>query len=248
MIERPDTILTHGSTRRNSAFLSGEFLDAVESIYAGTRLGRQELDGELLMDVEGAFWSQANFDENRVKSLSDVPHLDRIVVSVDPSGAKSIDNKEADEIGIVVAGRVGNSRDGKVYILKDATMRGGPADWAKLAVNLYYTYNADCIIGEVNYGGAMVEHTIKVEDANVKFKEVRATRGKSIRAEPISALYARNRVSHVGNMPELEDQYLRFTPDGYQGSNSPDHADAAIWAVSDLLLQPAAILRLVHQR
>jgi phage terminase large subunit-like protein len=248
LIKRADTILTHGSTYRNSAFLSSEFIDAVRSVYEGTRLGRQELEGELLMDIEGAFFSQRNFDENRLKSLADVPDLDRVVVSLDPSGARSNDDGEADEIGIIVAGRKGSARDGKAFVLKDASMRGGPMDWAKVACNLYHAFNADCIVGEVNYGGAMVEATVKSYDPTVNFKEVRATRGKAIRAEPVSALYAKDRVAHVGYMNVLEDQMLRFTPDGYQGNNSPDHADALIWAISDLLLKPSALLRLVHQR
>lgn len=248
VLKRPDTIITRGSTRDNAAFLSDDFLAAVESMYAGTRLGRQELDGELLEDIEGAFWTRAGIDRCRISKDQVPTTLDRVVVAIDPSGAKSDTDMDADEIGIVVAGRAGNPGNGTAYVLADLSMRGGPADWAKVAVNAYYAYNADCIVAEQNFGGALVEYTIKVEDKAVPYKAVTASRGKAVRAEPVSALYEKGRVKHVGALNKLEDQLLLFSSEGYQGPNSPDRADAAVWAVTDLLVRSVGNVQRATQR
>jgi phage terminase large subunit-like protein len=157
---------------------------------------------------------------------------ERIVVGIDPSGARSGDDFERDEIGIVVAAR---GTDGHGYILADRSLRASPEQWARAAVRAYHEFQADCIVAEQNYGGAMVQATIRAADANVPIRIVTASRGKAIRAEPISALYEQNKVHHVGRYPCLEDQLCAFTAAGYMAEGSPDHADAGIWALSELL-------------
>lgn len=248
MLERPDTVRTHGGTRSNRTFLSEEFLESVEGLYGGSRLGRQELLGELVMEVEGAYWTTDMFDQRRI-TLDQLPNdLDRVVVAVDPSGAASANDTNHDEIGIVGAGLKGNARQGAGYVIKDSSLLAGPKDWANRAVNLYYALNADKIVAEINYGGAMVVSTIKTVDPNVPVKVITATRGKVRRAEPVSALYDSGRVCHVGNLGKLEDQLCQFTADGYQGDGSPDRADAAIWALTELMISSVNTVTKVAQR
>ncbi len=228
--EGRDVVVTRGSTMDNAANLAPAFLEAIKARYAGTRLGRQELYAELLEDVQGALWNRAMLDEARVSA---VPDMRRIVVGVDPSGTSGHD--KGDEIGIVVAG-VGV--DGLGYILNDASLKASPEVWARRAVGAYHQYRADRLVAEKNYGGALVQHTIRTVDPNVSFKEVVASRGKAQRAEPVAALFEQKRVKLVGSFPELEDQLCAFTPAGYAGDGSPDRADAAVWALSELMVAP----------
>lgn len=166
--------------------------------------------------------------------------FDRIVVAVDPSGAASKDS-DSDEIGIVAAGITG----GEAYVLHDATVRAGPADWGRAAVALYRNMQADALVAEANFGGAMVDHVIQAAArdlrCSVNVKMVTASRGKTVRAEPISAHYAQGRVHHVGILGALEDQLCQFTNSGYKGHGSPDRADAAIWALTELLDAGASV-------
>jgi predicted phage terminase large subunit-like protein len=223
-------VVTRGRTRDNAANLAPGFLDEVTRRYGGTRLGRQELDGELLDDVPGALWQRSWIDRGRIDHA---PDLDRIVVAIDPA----VTNTEgSDESGIVVAGVSGSSRDGQFYVLDDLTARMGPLDWAQRAISAFRRHSADRIIAEVNNGGELVEATIRMVDPKVPYKAVRASRGKAMRAEPISALYEQGRVHHVGSYPALEDQMCCFTSDfdrataGY----SPDRVDALVWALTEL--------------
>ena len=220
-------VVTRGGTLENVANLAPSFLSSIVKRYEGTRLGRQELNAEILDDVPGALWTRAQLDECKI---SNPPEMQRIVVAIDPSGTRG---DKGDMVGIVAAGK---GADGRGYILADRSCRMSPAGWGKRAVNLFHELKADLIIAERNFGGAMVEHVIKTADENVPYKEVDASRGKVVRAEPIAALYEQKRISHVGSFPELEDQLVSFTPDGYVGEGSPDNADAAIWSLTELML------------
>jgi phage terminase large subunit-like protein len=163
--------------------------------------------------------------------VSVVPELQRIVVAVDPSGTKG--DGLGDDIGIVVAGR---GVDGRGYVLADRTCQMSPDGWGRRAVNAYHEFQADRIVGERNFGGAMVQFVIQTADRTAAFKEVVASRGKVVRAEPISALYEQGLVSHVGSFPDLEDQMANMTSEGYVGEGSPDRADALVWALTELML------------
>ncbi len=228
IIKAQSTVVTRGSTYDNAANLAASFIDKMRQDYEGTRLGRQELSGEVLDDLPGALWARDQIDTHRVKSA---PEMQRIVVAVDPSGTNGKD--DGDSIGIVVAGK---GTDGRGYVLADRTCSLSPDGWGKRAVQAYHEFKADRIIAERNFGGAMVEHVIRTVDRNVSYKEVTASRGKVARAEPVAALYEQGRVSHVGSMPELEDQMVMIDPSGYIGEGSPDRADALVWALTDLML------------
>ncbi len=226
--------ITRGKTADNRTNLAASFLARIDKRYAGTRLGRQELNGEILGDLPGALWSLSSLDSYR---LPEQPELRRIVVSVDPAVTNT---EESDYHGIVVAGI---AEDKRGIVLEDASIQGSPMDWAKRAVSLYRSYEADAIVIEVNQGGDMVAHTIRTIDPNVKIKEVRASRGKHVRAEPIAALYEQGRVAHVGSFPELESQMTQMTTNGYEGEGSPDRVDALVWALTELfpaMVKPVA--------
>jgi phage terminase large subunit-like protein len=228
LMKTPGAAITRGATFDNSDNLAPSALAQLREKYAGTRLGRQELEGELLDDIPGALWTRAMIDGAMVKKA---PDLRRVVVAVDPSGTKG--DGEGDDIGIVAAG-LGN--DGRGYVLADWTCQLSPEGWARRAVEAYSTFKADRIVAERNFGGAMVEAVIRARDAKVPFKEVTASRGKIARAEPIAALYEQGKVSHVGSFTDLEDQMCAMTPSGYIGEGSPDRADALVWALTELML------------
>jgi phage terminase large subunit-like protein len=219
--------ITRGHTLENKDNLAPDFLKYVLRKYEGTRLGRQELAGELLDDNPDALWERAMIDELRV---SQHPDLSRVVVAVDPAVST---NEESADTGIIAAGiaKVGDITHG--YILEDLTIKGTPDQWAKAAVTGYHKTHADKIVGEVNNGGDMVEYTIKTVDRQVPFKQVHASRGKYIRAEPVSALYEQGRIHHIGFFPELEDQLCEWVP----GDKSPDRLDALVWAITELMLE-----------
>jgi phage terminase large subunit-like protein len=217
--------ITRGRTYDNRANLAAAFVERIQRRYEGTRLGRQELEAEILGDLPGAIWSQASIDAYRLRQK---PELGRIVVAVDPAVTNT---EESDEHGIIVAAKASDQRG---VLLEDASMRGTPLEWARRAVSLSRSYGADGIVVEVNQGGDMVAQTIRTVDPNVNIIEVRASRGKHVRAEPIAALYEQGRISHVGSFPELETQMTQFTTEGYQGEGSPDRADALVWAFSEL--------------
>ncbi|RFC68765.1 MULTISPECIES: DNA-packaging protein [Mesorhizobium] len=215
------------STRDNAENLAEGFIAALEGRYAGTRLGRQELDGELIEDREDALWTRAGIEG---AYLADMPELQRIVVAVDPPAGS---RKTSDACGIVAAGIADG---GRVVVLADESVRGlKPTEWAARAVALYHRLAADCIVAEVNQGGDMVAAVIRTVDASVAVKDVRAQRGKWLRAEPVAALYAQGLVRHAGRFPELEDEMCDFGPNGLSDGHSPDRLDALVWAVTDLL-------------
>lgn len=224
----PDTVITRGSTYANAANLAPSFLAAVKKRYEGTRLGRQELKAEVLDDVPGALWTWAMIDAARPKAP--LPTMLRIVVAVDPSGAGSSE-EGGDWIGIVAAGR---GVDGRAYILADRSCKLSPAGWGRRAVDLYNELGADRIIGELNFGGAMVGHVIRTASNSAAYEEVKASRGKVLRAEPIAALYEQFRVTHAEPFEHLEAQMTSFTTTGYTGEGSPDRVDAMVWALTAL--------------
>ncbi|WP_316227836.1 phage terminase large subunit [Bradyrhizobium sp. SZCCHNR3015] len=217
----------------NAANLTPEFIASLDALPEKQR--RRFYEGIYVAEVEGALWSYERLDQCRIPE-SDVVELKRIVVSVDPSGARGPEDKRSDEIGIIVAGL---GVDGRVYVLEDLSLRDSPAVWARRAVHAFYKWRADAIIGETNFGGAMVAEAIRTVDENVPFIEVTASRGKWVRAEPVSGLYDPkvDKVRHVGRMPDLEEQMTMFSQAGYTGERSPDRADALVWAVHELLLK-----------
>ncbi len=228
LVKESTTIVTRGATRDNAQNLAPTFLAKIVKRYEGTRLGRQELDGDILEDVPGALWSRAHIDRDRVR---EAPDLTQIVVAVDPP----ISSEEgADECGIIVAGK---TAEGEGYILADISKgQLTPSQWASRAVAAYHQFGADRIVAEVNQGGEMVRSVLLHEDAAVPVQMVHATRGKAIRAEPVATLYEQGRVHHVGTFAELEDQMCAMTLDfDRKTQGSPDRMDALVWAITDLM-------------
>jgi len=216
------THVTRGSTYENLSNLAPAFIDVIISRYEGTRLGRQELNAEILDDNPDALWTRQMIEDSRV---SKVPNLLRIVVGVDPAVTS---NETSADTGIVVAAV---DERGEYYVLGDYTIHATPKKWAQEIIAAYYKHSADRVIGEVNNGGELVEYTLRTIDPNVSYRSVRASRGKQTRAEPISALYEQGKVHHVGSFPALEDQMCDWIPG--EGS-SPDRVDALVWALSEL--------------
>lgn len=234
------TIITRGVTTDNRSNLPAKFFAQIVGRYAGTRLGRQELDGELLDDVPGALWTRRGLDDNRWPRGKRLPDMQRIVVAIDPATAdhgKQMPDEGA-ETGIVC---VGLGVDGRGYVLEDGSCRLGPMGWARRAIALYDRYQGDAIIAEINQGGAMVEAVLRAERPTLPVVTVHASRGKVTRAEPIAALYEQGRVSHVGALAPLEDQMVLFTPNGIEGSTTADRVDALVWALTELF--PAMVFR-----
>jgi phage terminase large subunit-like protein len=237
----PDTVVVTGSSYENRSNLDRKWFDKTIAQYEGTRFGRQEIHAEILDDVPGALWTRRNLDEYRVK---EAPDLERIVVALDPPATG---NDGSNEAGIIVAGLATN-KDGfkHGYTLDDWSTRGSPEEWGRRAVAAYHRYEADRIVAESNQGGEMVEHVIKSVDRDVPVTLVQATRGKYVRAEPVSALYEQGRIHHVGTFAELEDQMASFTPETSADRSkglSPDRVDALVWAYSDLFPQLTARAR-----
>lgn len=223
LMERPDTIMTSGSTFENADNLAASTLQMLRDRYEGTTLGRQELYAEVIDAMEGALWSPSLIDRHRVR---DYPELANIIVAVDPAVTSGSDS---DETGLVVVARDG---DGAYYVVEDKSGRYSPDQWGKVAVDLFHKWDADRIVAEVNNGGDLVERLIRTVDHTVRFKSVHATRGKLVRAEPIAALYEQGKVHHVGVFPELESQMCTYT--GERPKPSPDRLDALVWGLSEL--------------
>lgn len=233
--EDGSVVVTRGTMWDNAANLSKTMLAELRTQFEGTRAGRQELDGELLEDVQGALWNHDLLDQTRVLKASDLPQMARIVVGVDPavtSGEKS------DNTGIVVAGR---SHDGHLYILEDLTMKGSPHACMTKAVSAYHRWKADRIIGEVNNGGDYIASVLRTVDENAAYSTVRATRGKVVRAEPVSALWEQGRGHILGMLPRLEDEMCSYTTDT---KDSPDNLDAMVWAATELNVGSSAMIYL----
>lgn len=228
--ESPTVVVTRGVTADNRANLAPSFIKTITDKYAGTRLGRQELSAEILDDVPDALWTRAALDRDRRKP-EQVPPLKRVVVAIDPAAKKNEVVEEGAATGIAVAA-IGE--DGRGYVLDDATCRESPNGWARKAVACFDRYEGDCIVGEINNGGDMVESTVRVVRPTIPFKAVHASRGKWVRAEPVAALYEQGRISHVGTFAALEDEMVNFGPNGMVGDASPDRVDALVWALTEL--------------
>lgn len=245
IILRSDTAITKGNTRENLANLAPPFVKAVIEKYEGTRIGRQELNAELLDDTPGALWNRTMLDGSRLRPIDSetrivLPHFVRVVVAVDP--AKEVGEAGA-ETGIVVTAR---DQNGKAYVLEDLSFNASPEEWGRAAVQAFDEWAGDALVYEANQGGEMVaavlrqaakslkEDGLRSEDF-VPLKPVHATRGKYVRAEPVSQLYEQGKVHHVGFFPELEDQLCEYTPEGNMGY-SPDRMDALVWSLTELMI------------
>lgn len=232
LVGDPRVRTVRGSTLQNRANMPDSFVQEITDKYAGTRLGRQEIDGEILDDIPGALWSRATLDDCRLQECP--PDLEKVIVAVDPATSS---DEGADEHGIVV---VGLARDedgyGRGYVLEDASCRGSPEDWARVAVRMYRKHQADKIVAEKNQGGEMVSSVLRAVDRSVPVKLVHASRGKVVRAEPISALYEQGRVHHVGRFDILEDQMCLFSVDNLRSATmgSPDRVDALVWGLTEI--------------
>jgi phage terminase large subunit-like protein len=237
IVGNPSTVLTQAPTEANRAWLAASFLEEVRARYAGTRTAREELDGVLLEEAEGALWTTAALDAGRRAAPRS---FSRIVVAVDPPVTG---HAGSDECGIVVAGAVteGPPSEWRAWVLEDASVRAAsPADWARAAIAAMERHGADRLVAEVNQGGDLVEAVVRQIDAVVPFRAVRASRGKCARAEPVATLYEQGRVHHAGSFHALEDQMCRMTVMGYEGQGSPDRVDALVWALTELMVEPAA--------
>lgn len=225
----PDVVLVRGHTFENLHNLAASFRKTIVGRYEGTRLGRQELAGELLDDVPGALWQREMIDNLRVQKAPE--EMVRIVVGVDPAVTSG---EDSDMTGVVSVGR---NAAGHAFVLRDSTLRATPEGWRNRVVTDYNEFGAERIVGEVNNGGDLVEANLRTAGQAISFKAVHASRGKRSRAEPIAALYEQGKVHHAGSFPELEDQMCNFTPDAkYEDSESPDRVDALVWALTELML------------
>lgn len=218
------SVVTRGSSRENEINLAPAFFGQIVNRYEGTRLGRQELEGELLEDVEGALWTLDLIDQHRVAVAPN--DLTMVVVGVDPAASN---NPDSNETGLVVAAR---GPDGHGYVLDDRSLRGSPNEWGGAAVQAYRDWHADHVTPETNNGGDMVINTLRTIDSNLPIRPVHASRGKATRAEPIAALYEQGKIHHVGSFSALEDQMATWVP----GMLSPDRMDALVWALTDVMI------------
>lgn len=240
LLELPSTVRTHAPTEANRANLAASFLEEVRARYAGTRLGRQELDGVLISDAEGALWTGAMLEAAQADTA---PEPDRVVVALDPAVSGGAG---ADACGIVVAGvrQNGPPQDWQAWVLADRTVRGlGPAGWARAAIAAMEEFGAERLVAEVNQGGQLVEEVLRQVDPLVPYRAVHAARGKAARAEPVAALYEQGRVFHLRGLGALEEQMGQMTAQGYRGPGSPDRVDALVWALHELMIAPAAQYR-----
>ncbi len=237
ILKNPSSVVTHAPTDANRAYLAASFLEEVERRYGGGRLGKQELEGLLIEDMDGAFWTHGLLDRCRADSL---PDFTRIVVAVDPPATGT---GTSDECGIVVVGAVmqGPPQNWRAFVIEDASVRGvSPDGWARAALSAMQRHKADRLVAEVNQGGEMVRSVIRNIDPLVPIRTVHASRSKQARAEPVAALYEQGRVFHVRGLSALEEQMCRMTGQGYAGKGSPDRVDALVWALSDLIVEPGA--------
>lgn len=212
----------------NKRNLSPEYLKILDELPPKAR--KRFLLGLFADDSDGSLWTEELLDQQRVDAL-DLPNMVRIIVAVDPSGCSGAEDYRSDEVGIVV---VGLGTDGHGYLLEDLSGHFGPRDWARITNSAFHRWEADRVVAEKNYGGEMVKSTLEAENSIIPVTLVHASRGKIVRAEPISQLYERSMVHHVGYFPEIEDQMMGFTTSGYQGLKSPDRADAVVWGITEL--------------
>jgi len=227
LLSADNVVVTSGSTYDNRENLADSFFDSIIKKYEGTRQGLQELNAKLLDDNPNALWKLDMIVDHRIAKIEPHKVIKRTVVAIDPNASN---NENSDEIGIVVAAIDGF---GHGYILEDGSMSGSPKEWATQAIELYHKYSADRIVAEINMGGNMVEAVIRSVDPNVSYKGVHASKGKYVRAEPVSALYEQGRVHHVGYFKKLEDELCDWEP----GMSSPNRLDALVWALTELMLE-----------
>lgn len=225
LVRDPSVFVTSGTSYENAANLSPQFIERIIKRYEGTSLGEQELHARLLDEAPGALWKRALIDSTRIQS-DQLPRLVRIVVAIDPAVTATEDSSET---GIVICGL---GQNGHGYVLKDLSGRLSPDSWANAAIGAYHEFKADRIIGEQNNGGELVKRVIVNTDSRVAYKAVHAAQGKHTRAEPVAAKYEQQKVHHVGTFPTLEDQMCTWTV----GDKSPDHMDAMVWGLSELML------------
>lgn len=223
LTKNKNLVLTTGTTFDNADNLAPSALESLKDKYNNTRLGRQELYAEIIEDVEGALWQPKMIDKNRLNVIPD--DMKRIVIGVDPAVSN---NENSDETGIIVCAK---GFDNRYYILEDLSARMSADTWANTVVNAFYKWEADRVIAEVNNGGDLVERLLRTVDSSIPYTAVRASKGKLVRAEPISALYEQEKVSHIGTFPKLEDQMCSFTIDS---KSSPDRLDALVWGLTEL--------------
>lgn len=236
ILKNPSTVITHAPTEANRAHLADSFLTEVQTRYGGTRLGRQELEGVLLEDAEGALWTSAMLEAARMDAP---PEVSRVVVAVDPPVTAT---KRSDACGIVVVGADtrGDPRGWRAVVLEDASVKGAsPEGWARAALAAMERHGADRLVAEVNQGGDLVEQMVRMIDPLVPYRAVHATRSKMLRAEPVAALYEQGRVAHVRGLGALEEEMCKMTAQGWQGQGSPDRLDALVWALTDLIITPS---------
>lgn len=238
LIADKNCITTGGSTYDNIQNLSPNFYKAIVDQLEGTSLGEQEIYGRLLEELPDALWKRSMISNNRVSDIN-LEELVRIVVGIDPAGTSK---ETSAQTGIIVAGIDAN---GEGYVLEDLSCRKRPKGWASEGIRAYNKYGADRIIAEKNFGGEMVESVIRNVDPNVSYKSIHASRGKRARAEPISALYEKGRIHHVGVFKDLEDQLCNFTP---ESKTSPDRLDALVWAFTELILHRGSPTRIARAR
>ena len=211
----------------NRENLNPEYLQSLEDL--PPRLRRRFMQGEFGDEAQGALFSEEVFE--RWRELNGLPEMLRIVVIVDPSGADDVDNAENDAIGIIVGGL---GIDGNGYVMEDLTCKTGPAKWGKVATDAYDRHGADRVVGEDNFGGAMVKHVIQTARPRTPYRSVKASRGKTVRAEPVSALFETGKMRMGGVFRDAEDELCGFTIRGYMGENSPNRADAIVWLAYEL--------------
>ncbi|QBY02605.1 ATP-binding protein [Rhodophyticola sp. CCM32] len=240
LLARDSTVMTHAPTEANRAYLAPSFLEDVRERYGQTRLGRQELDGELLEDVEGALWRRADLDAGRVDQ---VPEGAGVIVAVDPP-VTGHDGSDACGIVVVAVMRDGPPETWRAVVLEDCSVRAAtPQGWAEVASAAYHRHRAERMVAEVNQGGDLVETIMRQTDPLINYRAVRASRGKVARAEPVAALYEQGRVAHLGVLSALEDEMCRMALTGFEGRGSPDRVDALVWALTDGMLVPARAYR-----
>jgi phage terminase large subunit-like protein len=229
-LNRPDDYASFQiNPQDNSENLSSTYLETLQGMSA--RLQKRFLKGEFSDATPNQLFAEETIEKWRHRPGDTLPDFVRVVVAVDPSGSGDADNADNDAIGIVV---VGLGTDGRAYVLEDCTVKAGPATWGSIAASAFDRHAADVVVGETNYGGAMVQHVIQTARARTPFKQVTASRGKAVRAEPFSSLYEQGKVRHVGAYRELEDELTAFSTTGYMGERSPNRADALIWALTEI--------------
>lgn len=212
----------------NLANLPAEYLKELEGL--PERMRRRFLLGQFQAAVDNALWSLETLDRGRVLD-GIVPDMQRVIIAVDPSGCSGPEDDRSDEVGIVV---VGLGTDGKGYVLEDLSGRFSPPQWGKIVATAFDRHGADAVVAETNYGGAMVGEVMRTARPRTPFREVKASRGKAVRAEPIALLFDQGKVAMVGHFPRLEDQLCSFTTAGYMGERSPDRADAMVWGLTEI--------------